>query len=385
MVTPSTFPLRRSLALLAFGVVGSLPLSAAEITTVTQRALAKPDAAAAMSVHAQAAAARAATDGKGNDIFANPYRTYPPSCLVDGVPLNGFTAPTAADVQQGTMTLLGDPAQCFQNGNAAECNYTETDTVTLYRLQCSGGKSAAILEIQRPSNASTTLYPTLPLVTVSQGSVSDWKIRYADDPNTVITTTYANEPLPASDSFTLENFYAGTTQFDYNQAFTLKLVNTDNNGLVFTMPAYTAPTNPAALEISGYMSTNWSNPNQSGEGMVLQVYDNGDRSTRSLAFAWFTYDKNGQPLWLYGQTSLPIGTTQITAPTVYFQGGTFAPSAAAGTVANHGWGFVTFTFPDCGHMNISFNSLSNPPAPVPTGQGSRTFTRVADVNGLVCQ
>jgi len=382
MVTTSTFPLRRSLALLALGVVASLPLSAAEITTVTQRALGKPDAAAAMSVHAQAAAARAAA--VGNDVFANPYRTYPASCLVDGVPLNGFSSSTASDVQQGTMTLLGDPAQCLQGGNAAECNYTETATVTVYRLDCSAGKSVAILEIARPSGASTTLYPTLPLVSATQGT-NALNIRYADDPNTVITTSYANEPMPATDSFVLENFYAGATQFDFNQAFTLTLQNTEGNGLQFQLPAYVAPASPPLLEISGYMSTNWSNPNESGEGIVLQVYDNGDRATRTLAFAWFTYDKNGQPLWLYGQTSLPIGSTQITAPVVYFQGGTFAPSAAAGTVANHGWGFVTFTFPDCGHMNISFNSLSNPPSPVPTGQGSRTFTRVADVNGLVCQ
>src|SRR5262249_23047966 len=153
----------------------------------------------------------------------------------------------------------------------------------------SGGKSASIIEFARPSNASTTLYPTLPLVSVTQGT-KGLNIRYADDPNTFLTTTYANQPLPASDSFVLENFYAGATQFDYNQVYTLTLTNTAGHAVQFTMPAYAPPSNPPNLEISGYMSTNWSNPNQNGEGMVLQVYDNGDHATRTLTFAWFTYD-----------------------------------------------------------------------------------------------
>ena len=151
------------------------------------------------------------------------------------------------------------------------------------------------------------------------------------------------------------------------------------------MPAYAAPANPARLEISGYMSTNWSNPNQSGEGIVLQVYDNGDHASRTLAFAWFTYDKNGQPFWLYGQTNVPIGATQISAPTYYFQGGKFTPSTAAANVPAKAWGFVTFTFPNCSTMNIAYNSTSNPPTPAPSGQGSANYTRVADVNGLACQ
>jgi hypothetical protein len=133
------------------------------------------------------------------------------------------------------------------------------------------------------------------------------------------------------------------------------------------------------------MSTNWSNPNQSGEGMVLQVYDNGDHSSRTLAFAWFTYDKTGQPFWLYGQTNVPIGATQISAATYYFQGGKFMPATASTTVPAKAWGFVTFTFPNCSTMNIAYNSNSNPPAPAPTGQGSANYTRVADVNGLSCQ
>jgi hypothetical protein len=382
MVTTPTFPLRRTLALLALAV-SSLPLAAAQITTVGDYQA--PQAAdIATGVQAQAAAARVAAGPHANEVFANPYSAYPPSCLVDGVPLNGFNSAGASDIEQGTMTLLGDPAQCLAGGNAAECNYQETVTVTLYHLDCSGGKSVSILEFARPSTASTTLYPTLPLVSVTQGTKS-LNIRYADDPNTVLTTTYANQPLAASDSFVLENFYAGSTQFDYNQAYTLTLTNTEGHGLQFPMPAYAAPTNPDAMEISGYMSTNWSNPNENGEGMVLQVYDDGDHATRTLTFAWFTYDKNGMPLWLYGQTTLPIGAKLITAPTVYFQGGSFAPPSASGTVANHAWGFVTFTFPDCGHMNIAFNSTANPPAPIPSGQGSRVYTRVADVNGLVCQ
>lgn len=380
--------LRRTLSICLLGGAAALCLDAAAAPALV-RNLSASNAAVAQQKALVAEARNQARDTRSaGEIFANAYRAYPPSCLADGLPIGGYATSKAIDVVQGQMLLLGDPAECLPGGNAAECNYQETDTITVWRQDCSGGKSVTLLEIDRPSTASTTLYPTLPLITVTQGANSEVPVRVASDPNSFFSTNYANSPLKTSDVFVLENYYSGTSsQFDYNKTFVLKTDNQDSHGtpLLFTLGDYAPPASPARLEISGYMSTNWSNPNQSGEGIVLQVYDNGDHQSRTLSFAWFTYDKNGQPFWLFGLTSVPIGQTQITAPTYYLQGGAFNPSAAAGTVPSKGWGFVTFTFPDCGHMNIAYNSSGNPPAPVPSGQGSSLYTRVADVNGLVCQ
>jgi len=115
----------------------------------------------------------------------------------------------------------------------------------------------------------------------------------------------------------------------------------------------------------------------------VQVYDNKDFSSRTLSVAWFTYGDGGIPFWLYGDVPVPIGARQISVPFLYFSGGSFAGTLAAGVPSSH-WGLATFTFPDCGHMKVNYNGDASA-IHGPKGQGSVTFVRVADVNGLACQ
>ena len=320
------------------------------------------------------------------EAFANVDRAYPPSCLESPMALGLYTSdPNALQAQ---IRLSGDPL-----GDAAEQAFSEVDTVTLFRVVCSSGKSATLLEIDRPSGHDANLYPTFPRVTVPLNASTDFPIRLTDDPNTFFSATYALSPLFNSDVFVLENIYGGSVQLDYNQAFTLDVDNLNtqdsNRFTSFPLPVY----NPAQysdaslpLPISGYMSTNWTSPTQSGEGIVLQVYDDGDSATRTLAFAWFTYDDNGLPFWLFGEAdAFPIvpATRSVTATTAYFTGGTFAGNLPGG-VPHTIWGTVTFSFPDCAHMNISYNGNASA-VHGPTGSGSATFLRVASVNGLICQ
>jgi hypothetical protein len=131
------------------------------------------------------------------------------------------------------------------------------------------------------------------------------------------------------------------------------------------------------------MSTNWSSSTQGGEGIVMQVYE-FTATTHALAFAWFTYDDLGLPFWLFGQASFNTGATSVTAQTAYFKGGSFAPPTVSPAVPATIWGNVTFTFPDCGHMKIVYSGDASA-VNGPTGNGTATYVRIADVNGLVCQ
>lgn len=354
------------------------------------------DAALKARVAVQQQAAHAIATGKagshgvkpgGNqpsEIYANPYRAYPPSCLNDGLPAGQW----ANDPKrlQTTITLPGDPLA----GDANERNYRETVTVTLFRVVCSGGKSATLLEIDRPANAPTNLYPIFPAISVQQGNNNIY-IRVASDPNTEYSAQYSFIPLVNSDIWVLENFYGSTTQYDYNQGFALTVDNLISGDpkryTVFPMAAY----NPAAyaeasqpLPISGYMSTNWYSPNQAGEGMVLQVYDNGDKTTRTLSFAWFTYDNLGLPFWLYGDGTFDIGARTASIATYYLKGGVFAPSSAKPDVPLYPWGNVTFTFPNCNTMSVNYTGNASADNG-PTGSGTLTYSRIANVNSLVCE
>ena len=375
---------RASVAALTLACAGISLASAASAATAITYDFATAQKARSQ-VQANLTAGRAASGGvQPSEAFANVDRAYPPSCLES--PLAFGLYANDPNALQAQIRLSGDPL-----GDAAEQAFSEVDTVTLFRVVCSSGKSATLLEIDRPSGHDANFYPTFPRVTVPLNASTDFPIRLTDDPNTFFSATYALSPLFDSDVFVLENIYGGSVQLDYNQAFTLDVDNLntqDPNRLTsFQLPAY----NPAQysesslpLPISGYMSTNWTSPTQSGEGIVMQVYDDGDRATRTLAFAWFTYDDNGLPFWLFGEAdAFAIGTRSVTATTAYFRGGTFAgnnPSGVPPTI----WGNVIISFPDCAHMNISYNGNASA-VNGPTGSGSRTFLRVADVNGLVCQ
>jgi len=345
------------------------------------------DVSAAQQMRAEVQAATAhgvPGGGEPTEIFVNNYRAYPPSCV--NAPLGSGLWQNDPNAQHKTITLSGDPL----SADANERNYTEDVSVTLFRMSCSGGKSAMLMEIDRATGASTTLYPVYPGIRVTQDTKQNVAVRTAADPNTFLSHTDAQMPLPNSGTFVFEAFYPDANAIDYNKALTITLDNfiasSATRYTTVTMAVYDPSQYPAAaatLPINGYMSSNWGNPNQSGEGIVVQVYDDRDFATRTLVIAWFTYDDNGMPFWLYGQTTLPIGARLITTPIVYFSGGHFSGTLAAG-VPHTNWGLATITFPDCGHMTVNYNGDASA-VHGPKGQGSITFVRVGDVNGLVCQ
>jgi hypothetical protein len=348
--------------------------------------------AASVAARNAAGQARLAARGAGgaNESFANPYRAYPPSCLNNPLALQyGLGGdPNALTAQ---VVLFGDPVQCLAGGNANECNYFETDTVTLWRVPCSGNQSAVLLEIDRPANLDgiSTLYPTIPGIYVAQGNKSLF-IRFTDDPNTFFGTTFANSPLIYSNIYVLENFFGGATQFDYDQAFTLFVDNFSGNAPIqFPLGAYNKANYAAAalaLPISGYMSTNWFDPNHSGEGILVQVYDNGDNATRTFTAAWYTFDGFGLPFWLYAQGTINIGDRSTgNVDTFYATNGGFAGNFGA-TATFTKWGTINVSFPDCSHMSFSYVGNTDAQTNGPGGSGTRSgWIRLANINSLTCE
>ncbi len=340
-------------------------------------------------------ASRVKASTSPGESFVDTWRAYPPSCFSNGLPFGQASNYPNAITSPIDLYAYSTTAASGTGGDITETG----DSVSVWRVPCSGGVSAVVVEMDRPSalDGSTTQYPEFPEIYITSTPTSTTLIypRIAGEPNTLFEKTEAESYFYFSTIYVLEYYNpadpaipsgaATTSTVNYNQAFTLQINNNaGGTNLIINVPAYVPPTNPA-MPISGYMSTNWSNPNQSGEGMLLQVYDNGDGLTRTLSFAWFTYDDLGSPFWLYGQGSFDIGATTVTAPTVYFEGGTFAPLSPSPAVGYKPWGNITFTFPDCGHMNITYSGdASAVQGPVASG-ASATFQRVADLNSLTCQ
>ncbi len=320
----------------------------------------------------------------------NAVRAYPPSCLADPLP----TTPTNLVVNPFQMSLytrddLGNPLT------------PEIVTITLWRLPCSssgalqpyntdGGPNAALLmRIDRDASVdgSTTQFPTFPYLTSTQGSNTNL-VRAAMEPNTVVSDGPFDAPVYVSTTYVLENYpYTGTgyTFFDlaHNLIIDPVIGGFGTNAVTAPIGDYTT-TSTQNLPIDGYMSSAYYLPGHGGEGLVIDIYDNGDNATRTIFAAWYTYDTVGLPFWLVAQGSMPLNTNNLTnVPVYYYTGGGFAGNFSG--VNSNNWGTMSFSWPDCNTLNFTFNGSTDASIGGPSGSGSRQWKRLSEINGLNCE
>jgi hypothetical protein len=387
---------------LLFGAVLALAacsVNAATQTPVGSDSMREARVIAAQDTHSQLLLKRASRAGakSANTVTsatpglprANPLRTYPPSCLADPLP----------DQTSGPTYNQSVSLAAF-NTNTQQVDSTETVTIKVWRVACSSSdfyNSATLMRIDR-SSTSQTIYPLFPAIRVSQGSIGyeDYPanlVRMAVEPNTVISDTSVETPIKFDTTFVLENYDSTATGvFDFNLPFGLQFDNlfATNNLAFIDVPLYSpdAQTYPDAFQeipISGYVSTNWYDPSADGEGIVLQVYErSNDPDNLVIAFSWSTYDSNGIPYWLGGQVDIPRGTKTANVPMFYRTGGGFAGNNGAADPPIS-WGTSTISFPTCNTMALIYEANPGLPAGVPSGNGVRTWTRIANVNGLICE
>jgi len=348
----------------------------------------------AQSAQSGASVAAVNSTGSGPRV-ANPFRSYPPSCLADPLP-DTPSGPTT----NFTMTLYTRDA----NGAAQT---PETVNVLIWRVACSssgnltpynadGLENAAVLlrfERSTANEGNTNVFPTFPSLSATQSSQTNL-VRGASEPNTVIDDGPFDSPIYVSTTYVLENYpYQGSgyTYFNNNFNFIIDPVfdGQGTGAATVTMDGYqpTQGTYPAAfqnLPIDGYMSTAWYDTAHSGEGLMVQIYDNADNLTRTMFAAWYTYDDAGIPFWLSIQGVAAYGSNTFSnVPVYYYTGGGFAGNFSS--VTQHNWGTMNFSFPDCSTMTFNYNGAATDVAGGPAGNGSRTFHRLADINALNCE
>ncbi|MET0232762.1 MAG: hypothetical protein ABW186_17660 [Rhodanobacteraceae bacterium] len=363
-------------------------------------AVAKKQALMGHAAGAQAGAGVAAVQSTtGGPRVANPYRAYPPSCGSYPLP----DTPSGGLIQSVTVPL-------YTRDSGGFAGDPENATITIWRIACSssgfespynfdgGPNSMLLMRIDR-SSPDQDVVPTMPLLTSGQttsGGTTSAYIRAAQEPNTVVSELPFDASIFApSTVLVLENYNSpstlGLTYFDYQFNLTIDPVLDDSctGCATIGVPNYepNAQTYPAAfqdLPIDGYMSSAWYDPAHSGEGIMVQVYNNPGDATRTLFAAWYTYDANGIPFWLAAQGTAAVGSNTFSnVPVYYYTGGGFAGDF--NSVTQHAWGTMNFSFPNCSQMDFDFSGAASDVAGGPAGQGSRSFKKIADINGLNCE
>ena len=130
---------------------------------------------------------------------------------------------------------------------------------------------------------------------------------------------------------------------------------------------------PAPGAITAAFTGGWYDPAQNGHGLFVEVLS----GNRFLA-SWFAFDPSGkQQAWFTGVGTYAGNTATITN-VVLPTGGRFIPNFdPAAVTANH-WGSLTFTFTDCNHGRVDFDSVAG------YGSGSIKISRLTQPAGLAC-
>ncbi len=104
----------------------------------------------------------------------------------------------------------------------------------------------------------------------------------------------------------------------------------------------TNETNPDISLIIAATGGIWFNPHNDGEGFFIHI-DDGLRFT----VTWYTFDEQGQQLWLIGTQSYLFGDNSVTVALSRPKGTQFGSQFNGADINKTAWGNMTFTFNSC--------------------------------------
>jgi hypothetical protein len=117
----------------------------------------------------------------------------------------------------------------------------------------------------------------------------------------------------------------------------------------------------------------WFDPNQSGQGITVEVLGNN-----GFHASWFAFDANGRQAWFNGVGTYSGNTATITQ-VVKPEGASWFPNFRSADIVAVPWGTLTFTFNDCNHGRVDFAS-----SVAGFGSGHMDLTRLTIPLGLTC-
>jgi len=112
-----------------------------------------------------------------------------------------------------------------------------------------------------------------------------------------------------------------------------------------------------AFVVNETFSGSWAEPGSTNRGMVIDIVEDSplakDFSPVVIAY-WYTYDSDGDPLWLLSSLPTPIDpdTNSATFDLLEFDNGAFAPSDTVST--SDTWGSATLTFNSCNDVSLTY-------------------------------
>jgi hypothetical protein len=330
---------------------------------------------------------------------------YPPSCLA--APL--VDVPSSLSYRQPTKLAAVDR-------DTLEFAGFETVDFTFWRVACEAGRSALLVRIARAQDANAAHAVQFPFAygLAARQAGRTGTLRLAQEPNTGTASLPPGALIDSAITLVVENLPqdadfpgfivpsalpAGVhgAAFDFNRALDVVIPDAQTAGIdppptaiVLSIPAYDERAYPEAsapMPISGYNGGNYDDPAHAGEGIIVEIGNRpagAGEPSRYVSLAWFTYDTEHRPFWLFGVAPFVPGVRAIAVPIASFRDGGFAGDFGASSTPVP-WGSVSLSFPDCESMHFEYAARAGLQPPLPAGAGERNWRRVTQANGLACR
>ena len=120
----------------------------------------------------------------------------------------------------------------------------------------------------------------------------------------------------------------------------------------------------------------WYNAARDGEGFFIEIIDTG--SGNQIGIAMYTFNADGDPLWLVGNVVIGSNDETVAIPVFEFNGPVWGPGYDPGDLNRIPFGTITVRFPTCDTALFSIQSEGTLPS------GSYSLVRITSVEGVGC-
>jgi hypothetical protein len=154
--------------------------------------------------------------------------------------------------------------------------------------------------------------------------------------------------------------------------------NLTRNALAIAAGAAMFGPSANAFVVNDTFAGNWADVSGGSRGLIIDVLENRAPArdfAPAILVEWFTYDENGDPLWLISDTqSINPNTNTVTLEFLEFAGGAFA-SPDQGNAQGQSWGTATLQFNSCDEAVLTFDGDN--------GNGTSTFSSTTESSQCV--